>query len=137
MSPIALDFSVVKSFEPVPADTYECVFTVPDKDAIRQNKKQDGLVFNAHFIIENASDPSLNGHRLFRGYSLKPQALWALKECLLECGVDEDDFTEDADLEDLLNDANGAHVLVTCTLEPNTNNPEKMVNNVTKVKANS
>lgn len=132
---IAIDFSAVTTFEPVPADTYECVFTVPDKDPIRQNKAKDGLVFNAHFIIENTSK-ELDGHRLFRGYSLKPQALWALKECLLECGVDEDSFTDDADLEELLNDANGAHVLVTCTLEPNTNNPEKMFNNVTSVKAN-
>lgn len=133
MTGMALDFSAVKSFEPVPSDVYECVF---DGGKVRRNRADDGDVFNAELTIENHSD-DLDGRKVFRGFSLKPQALWALKEFLLACDVDEDMFTEDADLEELIKLAEGAHVLVTVTLEPNTNKPNKFYNNVTDIKPNS
>lgn len=134
LSGMALDFSAVKSFEPVPGDIYEAVF---DGGKVRRNRADDGDVFNAEFTIENAEDSDLNGRKVFRGFSLKPQALWALKEMLLACDTPEDEFTEDADLEDLVKQAEGAHVLVTVTLEPNTNKPGRFYNNVTDIKSAS
>lgn len=132
MTGLSLDFSAVKSFEPVPADVYEAVL---DGGKVRRNRADDGDVFNAEFTIENHDDPDLNGRKVFRGFSLKPQALWALKEMLLACDIDEDEFTADADLEDLISQATGAHVLVTVELLPNDKKLGKFYNNVTDIKS--
>lgn len=50
-----------------------------------------------------------NNQRIFKTYSLQPQALWSLKRDLIHMGADIEEMnSEDADLEDILNSLVGA-----------------------------
>lgn len=128
---ISIDFSNVKSFEPVETGTYGAVFT---GSKVRDNKAGDGKVLNCEFTIEGESD-ELDGRKLFRGFSLKPQALWALKEFLITCGVDEDEVATNTSLDDLVAQADGAHVLLNVSKNENSTKPGKYYNNVEDIKA--
>jgi hypothetical protein len=133
---ISIDFSTVKSFEPVETGIYDAVF---DGGKVRDNKAGDGKVFNAQFIIENSDDEN-DGRKLFRGYSLKEQALWALKEMLLACGADEEDLAQSANLGTLIQDAVGAHVIISVEKKMGERDGKptgKYFNNIESVKPNN
>jgi len=84
VSPVTLDFSNVEDsqFKQLPSGDYECtIFAINTKKA-----KGDGSEY-LEFVFKLADSEQ----RLWRNYSLKPQALWALKQLLIRLGFSEDE----------------------------------------------
>lgn len=93
MSPtINVDFSDVDSFEPLPEGQYDVEI---DKVEVRENKAGDGLYLNWELIV---LDGEYENRRLWMITSLKPQALFRLKQVLEDLGVT-DDEDEEVELE--------------------------------------
>lgn len=129
---ISIAWSEAKSFEPIKeAGTYEAIFS---GGKVKDNKEKTAKKFTAEFVVDDETN-EYHGRKAFRDYALVPNALWALKKMLLACGVDEDEFTDDANLGLLIDQANGARVLITIVMTPDRNNPDKLYSNVDDVSA--
>lgn len=126
----AINWSEATSYDPIKdAGDYECIF---GGGKIKPNKDKTAMKFTAEFTVDDGGE--YDGRKAFRDYSLQPNALWALKKMLLACGVDEDEFTDDAVLEELIDQANGARVMVSIERNPDKNNPDKLYTNVGDVR---
>jgi hypothetical protein len=87
-----VNFADVDSFEPLPEGSYDIEV---DKVEVRRNKADDGDYLNWELVV---IDGEYENRRLWMITSLKPQALFRLKQVLLDLGIiDEDE--EEMDLE--------------------------------------
>lgn len=84
---LTVDFSGVSDgdgFDPLPDGTYNCnVFDV----TVEETKAKDGHYLNWQLKI---TDDGYNNRRVFYNTSLKPQALWKLKQVLNRIAPDMD-----------------------------------------------
>ncbi|HEX4503378.1 MAG TPA: DUF669 domain-containing protein [Scandinavium sp.] len=92
MPSTTVNFADVDSFEPLPEGSYDIEV---DKVEVRRNKADDGDYLNWELVV---IDGEYENRRLWMITSLKPQALFRLKQVLLDLGIiDEDE--EEMDLE--------------------------------------
>jgi hypothetical protein len=85
---INVDFSGVQAndgnFDPLPDGIYNCsVFEV----VVKENKAKDGHYLNWQLKVQ---DSGYANRRLFFTTSLKPQALWKLKQVLIRLAPDKE-----------------------------------------------
>lgn len=83
-----IDFSDVESFEPLPEGEYDIEI---DKVEVRMNKAGDGMYLNWELLV---LDGEFENRRLWMITSLKPTALFRLKQVLEDLDVLEDDEVE-------------------------------------------
>lgn len=94
---------VSTSFEPVPTDTYDCVFT---KGTIVAESKTSGKPYvQMEYTIE---DGDYSGRKFWVNRSLQPQALFAIKRDLLCLGAPESVLEGEVDLEEVLDSVEGS-----------------------------
>jgi hypothetical protein len=109
-----INFRDVPSIEAMPAGQYNALFTAYDvKDASKSsNKPFVALTFTIQ-------DEGYENRKVWRNYSLQPQALWALKQTLTRLGaVPEDLESDDVELEDVLQNLIGNACVVDVGVEP-------------------
>lgn len=104
---VKIDFSAVKDFEPVPAGEYEAQFS---KGEVTQSKEGKPMV-KVQFTVTEEGE--FSGRKLFRNYSLQPNALWAIKQDFVKLGVDPDDFGGEVDIAEMCAQLVGADCILT------------------------
>jgi hypothetical protein len=92
MPTTTVNFADVDSFEPLPEGTYDIEI---DKVEVRRNKADDGDYLNWELVV---IDGEYENRRLWMITSLKPTALFRLKQVLEDLGMLEDD-DEEMDIE--------------------------------------
>jgi hypothetical protein len=92
MPTTTVNFADVDSFEPLPEGTYDIEI---DKVEVRRNKADDGDYLNWELVV---IDGEYENRRLWMITSLKPNALFRLKQVLEELGMLEDE-DEEMDIE--------------------------------------
>jgi len=98
-----INLKSVASSEPVPAGTYDATFTEWEK---RRNADDSGEHFSMQFTL---TENEFKGRKVYRNYSLKPEALIYFKTFLARLGTPDDALEdEEAEIEDILNDLKGA-----------------------------
>lgn len=98
-----INLKAVSRAEPIPAGTYDATFTDFEK---KPNNDGSGDHFSVQFTV---TDEEYAGRKLFRNYSLKPDALPYFKQFMARLGAPDDALEdEDAEIEDILNDLKGA-----------------------------
>lgn len=80
-------------FEPMPAGEYEGLI----KSVEVKHGKTSGKPYLS--VCLELTEADVSGRRAYSNYSLQPQALWKLKELLLELGWDEAQLEAELDLE--------------------------------------
>lgn len=95
MPSTTVNFADVDSFEPLPEGSYDIEI---DKVEVRRNKADDGDYLNWELVV---IDGEYENRRLWMITSLKPQALFRLKQVLLDLGIiDEDEAEMDIEWDD-------------------------------------
>lgn len=133
-----IDFSQVKDFTPVAAGRY------PGETfswELVDNKSGDGQHILAKFKFEAEDEETGEpiSREQWRRYSLKPNALWALKRDLINLGVDPEVLAgTNVDLEALMNEYFGTPMPVWLTLSvtsytPQGSNEARKQNELTKL----
>lgn len=129
MSPINIDFTgSSSSFEPIPDGTYDAEIV---ECKLSDKAGQSGY----HYVtftfgkIEGQSD----ARKLWRNYSLSPNALWALKGLLDLIGMD----VPDGEFEFEPDDTIGSKVGLVVITKPHYRDPSRMDNEVADVVAPS
>lgn len=104
--PTKVNFSAVQGPEPLEAGEYECTLIKYSMG----NSKAGQLKCDVEFTVSDSNK------KIFKSYSLQPQALWGLKRDLIRMGADVEVMNDpDTELEDILDSLIGASVTVICT----------------------
>lgn len=109
-----IDFSNVADMAAVPTGEYVCVLSGID---VKDTKSGDSKYAAVAFTIADDEYEEYNGRKLFRNYSLKPDALWALKQMMIAADADPDIFTGAFDIEEEIKALFGNKVFVGVTQE--------------------
>jgi len=91
-----VDFSNVTDFKPIPEGTYDV--TLSGAKVIAESKSSGQPYVELTFTV---AEGEYAGRRLFRNFSLQPQALWAFKKGMVRLGSDPDNFVGELDLSDI------------------------------------
>jgi hypothetical protein len=95
MPSTTVNFADVDSFEPLPEGSYDIEI---DKVEVRRNKADDGDYLNWELLV---IDGEYENRRLWMITSLKPKALFRLKQVLIDLGIiDEDEEEMDIEWDD-------------------------------------
>lgn len=116
MSGLSIDFTGINDgFDPVPAGTYNCtVYEV----TVRDNKAKDSKYLNWQLAIQ---DKGYENRRVFFTTSLKPQALWKLKQ-VLERIAPEEDWNGQVDVSQIIDTVTGLPCRAVITINTDYNN---------------
>lgn len=109
-----VDFSNVADMSAVPEGEYLCTLSGVK---IKDTKSGDSQFAAVEFTIADDEDDTYNGRKLFRNYSLKPDALWAIKQMMIAADADPELFEGAFDIEDEIKQLFGNKVLVGVTNE--------------------
>ena len=92
-----VDFTGVgDNFEPIPAGTYDAVFT----SYKNHTSKNDAPYVSLEFTV---NDSEYAGRKAWQNHSFQPQTLWALKRTAKALGAGDEELTGEMDTDDLLN----------------------------------
>lgn len=129
--PRLMDFSAVKSFEPVPADTYEATLT--EVEYVEKTLTSKGDYIKLVFTI---SDGEYQGRKLFRNMSMLENSLWAFKNAMIALGTDPSAFDGELDPEEVAreNVGNDCQLDVVVKQVSGQNDPEKKTNEIRNIK---
>jgi hypothetical protein len=123
-----IDLSGVANLAPLDDGVYNATLL----EGAVKTAKSSGQPYVA--ITFTVTDEGFEGRKLFRNYSLQPQALWAFKQFLLTMGVDEDVISGEFEIDEVINDLKGAP----CKLDVvQKSYRDRMQNEVVKVDAAS
>jgi len=120
-----IDFTGVG--QPLPEDTYSAIVDTAKYNP--QSKTSGNPTVEFSWIV---NDGEYEGRKLFRSYSVQPNALVFLKQVLVAHGVDPEKLSTEIDLDDVLADVQGVEVLLDVTIGEYNGSPN---NQVTKVRA--
>lgn len=105
-----LNFSGVKELEAVPAGEYLATIADVKWNAKPKNGSEHGYYAVKFTIADDDSD--YKGRSVYKNFSVKPDALFATKQCMIAAGVDADKFAGDVDLDEEWAELKGAEVVV-------------------------
>ena len=91
-----VDFSGVREFTPIPEGTYEA--TLSGSKVVAEAKTSKQPFVELTFTVAEGEHA---GRKMFRNFSLQPQALWAFKQAVVRLGADPDSFSGELEFEDL------------------------------------
>ncbi len=111
--------------EPLPADVYSAVVT--KAEYIAQSKNSGMPTCSFEFTI---NDGPYDGRKLFRSYSVQPNALVFLKRVLLALGVDPDELSKEIDIDDVLADVLGNECNLKVSIGEYNGAPNNQIDNV-------
>ena len=123
-----IDFSDVKSFEPIPAGHYDVIVTeIESADA-----KSSGLPYFKWTLTVIGGE--FDDRMLFFNTSLQPQALFKLRDSLIACGATDETVSGSFEPEELLAALSGAKCMAVVELGTYEG---KITNNVTGLERSS
>lgn len=124
-----INFSSVESFDPLPVGTY---LTNVGPTKVRTKKNSTERQAMVKFVVNGDEHPDFARRSAFKFFGLDdPDYLWAIKKFLIDAGVDEDEFTEEAVLEELCEQAEGAPMRI--TIEEREGKDGKVYRNITEI----
>lgn len=108
----ALDFSGVKELVAIPAGNYKCA--VADVKYIAKPKNNSAIGYYEVKYTVSDEDSEHKGRSVYKNFSLKPEALFAMKKAMVSAGTDPEKFTGKVDLDEEWKELIGAEV--TCVV---------------------
>ena len=91
-----VDFSGIVEFTPIPEGTYDATLT--SGEVVAEAKTSKKPYVSLTFTVLNGE---YAGRKLFRNFSLQPQALWAFKQAMVRLGVDGDILSRPMEFDEL------------------------------------
>lgn len=119
------DFSNIKSMEALPDGLYNV--TLSEYAFVPKSKSTGNPMVRLVFTV---LDDEYKDRKLFKNYSLVPQALWAYKLGMVALGVDESVFDGEVDIDEIGAQVSGAECSVEVSTRPYNG---RMTNNVDKL----
>lgn len=111
-----INFSNVSELTAIPAGSYNAVLT---KTTYKEKSNTSGQPFVIFEFTVQDDDERYNGRKVFKNFSLQPQALWALKQAIVVLGGDVDELMNDegVDIEEFLTGLVGAVATVVVSVK--------------------
>lgn len=119
------DFSNIQEMQALPDGFYNCIVTEYKFIARSKSSGQPNVR-----LVLTVQDDEYKDRKLFKNYSLQPQALWAYKQGMINCGVDPDTFEGQVDIEEIGATVMGSECVVQVSTKPYNG---RITNNVDKI----